>query len=179
MKLLFLHGPPAVGKLTIAREIAALTGWRLFHNHLTVNLALAVYDFGTPGFIALREQIWLLTFRRALADKFPGLIFTFNPENSVPQSFIDTLFAEVAAAGGEVIPVALTAPEAEIERRMGDDSRVQNGKLTNLALYRQLRAAGVFATPIIPPARLSFDTSQRSPTSIAEEVAALVTALPG
>src|SRR3712207_8263459 len=32
--LLFLHGPPAVGKLTVARRVAELTGWRLFHNHL-------------------------------------------------------------------------------------------------------------------------------------------------
>jgi hypothetical protein len=57
MKLLFPHGPPASGKLTLAREVAALTGWRLFHTHLAVNLALAVYDFGAPGFLALREQI--------------------------------------------------------------------------------------------------------------------------
>src|SRR5476651_1724683 len=102
MKLVFLHGPPAAGKLTVARELAALTGLRLFHNHLTVNLALAVYDFGTLGFVALREQIWLAVFRRALADRLPGLIFTFNPEDSVPQRFIDELFAEVAAGGGEV-----------------------------------------------------------------------------
>jgi replication-associated recombination protein RarA len=45
MKLLFLYGPPAVGKLTVAREVSALTGYRLFHNHLTVNLTLAVFDF--------------------------------------------------------------------------------------------------------------------------------------
>jgi hypothetical protein len=174
MKLLFLHGPPAAGKLTIAREVAALTGWRLFHNHLTVNLALAVYDFGTPGFIALREQIWLFVFRRALADRLPGLIFTFNPENSVSQKFIDDLFAEVTAAGGEAIPVELTAPEAELERRMANDSRVQNGKLTDLALYRQLRAAGVFATPVIPPSRLRLDTSVETPAAAARKIAALL-----
>lgn len=170
MKLLFLHGPPAVGKLTIAREIAALTGWRLFHNHLTVNLAKAVYDFGTPGFVALREEIWLLVFRRALADKFPGLVFTFNPEDTVPQSFIDQLWKKVEAAGGEIIPVALTAPESELERRMGNDSRVENEKLMDLALYRQLRAEGRFLTPLIPAGPLRFDTSLHSPVSIAQQV---------
>lgn len=174
MKLLFLHGPPAAGKLTVAREVAARTGWRLFHNHLTVNLALAVYDFGTPGFIALREQIWTAVFRRALADNLPGLIFTFNPENTVPQRFIDELFAEVAAAGSEVIPVALTLPEAEIERRLGLDSRVQNGKLTDLTLYRQLRAAGTFDSPVIPPSRLSLDTSTLSPVEAAERIVAFL-----
>jgi hypothetical protein len=172
MKLLVLHGPPAAGKLTIAREVAALTGWRLFHNHLTVNLALAVYDFGTPGFVALREQIWLTVFRRALADRLPGVIFTFNPENSVPQKFIDDLFAEIAAAGGEVIPVELTATEAELERRMATSSRVENGKLTDLTLYRELRAAGTFLTPVIHHSRLSLDTGQLSPTSAARQIVA-------
>lgn len=170
MKLLFLHGPPAAGKLTIAREVAALTGWRLFHNHLTVNLALAVYDFGTPGFIALREQIWLAVFRRALADRLPGLIFTFNPENSVPQNFIDDLFAEVAAAGSEVIPVELMASEAELERRMAAGSRVAHGKLTDLALYRRLRAAGAFASPIIPASRLRIDTGTLTPALAAARI---------
>lgn len=174
MKLLFLHGPPAAGKLTIAREVAARTGWRLFHNHLTVNLALAVYDFGTPGFVALREQIWLTVFRRALADRLPGLVFTFNPENSVPQKFIDDLLAEVTAAGGEVILVELTASEAEIERRLAHDSRVQNGKLTDLSLYRRLRDAGVFRTPVIPRSHLRLDTGLIGPTDAARQIVALV-----
>ncbi len=170
MKLVFLHGPPAAGKLTVARELAALTGWRLFHNHLTVNLALAVDDFGTPGFVALREQIWLAVFRRALADRRPGLIFTFNPENSVPQRFIDELFAEIAAAGGEVIPIELTASEAELERRMGDSSRHREGKLVDRERYRELRAAGVFATPVIPGTRLRIDTAATTPSAAAQRI---------
>jgi hypothetical protein len=174
MKLLFLHGPPASGKLTVAATLAARTGWRLFHNHLTVNLALAVYDFGTPGFVALREQIWLAVFRRALADGLPGLIFTFNPENSVPQKFIDDLFAEITAGGGEVIPIELTASEDEIERRIGAESRVQHGKLTDLAHYRQLRAAGVFQTPVIPGSRLRIDTGRVPPSEAADVIVAFL-----
>jgi cytidylate kinase len=37
MKLLFLYGPAASGKLTIARELTTLTGFALFHNHLVVD----------------------------------------------------------------------------------------------------------------------------------------------
>jgi tRNA uridine 5-carbamoylmethylation protein Kti12 len=47
MKLVFLHGAPAVGKLTVARELSALTGFRLFHNHLTVDLATSLFTFGS------------------------------------------------------------------------------------------------------------------------------------
>ena len=38
MTLVFIYGPPGVGKLTTARALAELTGFRVFHDHLTVNL---------------------------------------------------------------------------------------------------------------------------------------------
>jgi hypothetical protein len=172
MKLVVLSGRPAVGKVTVARELARLTGWRLFHNHLTVNLALALFEFGTPGFVALRETVWFAAFRRALADRVPAVIFTFNPESTVPQRFIDELFAEIAAGGGSVVHVELVAPEAEIERRIAADSRHADGKLTDLALYRRLRDAGTFDTPVLPPARLRLDTSSLVPAAAAAHIAA-------
>ena len=167
MKLIFLYGRPAVGKVTVARELARLTGWRLFHNHLTVNLALALYDFGTPGFIALRETVWWAAFRQALADRLPVMIFTFNPENTVPQRFIDELLAEVRHAGGEVIPIELVANETAIEQRLASASRHTDGKLVDRELYRRLRADGVFNSPVILAPRVRIDTTTHSPTASA------------
>jgi hypothetical protein len=173
MKLLFIYGRPAVGKLTIARAVTALTGARLFHNHLTVNLALSLYDFGSPGFIELRERIWTAVFDRALADRLQLLIFTFNPENTVPQRFIDELFAKVSADGGEVIPVELVASEAQIEARLGSESRRLDGKTLDAGAYRDLRARGAFDSPVIPAPRLRLDTGNVSPAKASEEIAAL------
>ena len=76
MRLLFLHGPPAAGKLTIARELAATTGFRVFHNHATVDALLSVFEFGSAPFVELRERIWLDVIAEA-AVAMPGLIFTF------------------------------------------------------------------------------------------------------
>ena len=42
MDFVFLYGAPAVGKLTVGRELARLTGVRLFDNHLVVDAALVV-----------------------------------------------------------------------------------------------------------------------------------------
>jgi cytidylate kinase len=55
MDLVSIHGPVAAGKLTVARELSHLTGFRLFHNHLTVDAVAAVFDFGSEPFILLRE----------------------------------------------------------------------------------------------------------------------------
>jgi hypothetical protein len=175
VKLLFIYGRPAVGKLTVAREVAALTDGRLFHNHLAVNLALSVYDFGTPSFIALREKVWNDVFRRVLTDRLPLLIFTFNPEKTVPQRYIDGLFAEIAAAGGEVIPVELFASESKIEERLGSASRRQEGKVMNVAMYRDLSSNGAFDSPVIPAPRLRIDTGEATPPEAARLIASLVT----
>ena len=48
MKLILLYGPPAVGKLTIAKEIARLTGFKLFHAHLTSDLVEAIFPRDPP-----------------------------------------------------------------------------------------------------------------------------------
>lgn len=174
MKILFLYGRPAVGKLTVARELAGRTGGRLFHNHLTVNLVLSLHEFGTPAFVELRERIWLDGFRSALGERLPLLIFTFNPEDSVSQEFIDGLFAEMAAGGAEMIPVELTASERAIEERLASDSRRRDGKTLDLAAYRILREKGVFETPRIPAPRLILDTDRMIPSECADRIAALL-----
>src|ERR1044072_231302 len=98
MDLIFLHGPIASGKLTIARELAQMTGLRLFHNHLTVDMLTAVFDFGAEPFIVLREQIWLNVFSEAAKNNI-SLIFTFTPEQSVSPSFIEHTIDAVESAG--------------------------------------------------------------------------------
>jgi hypothetical protein len=64
--LLYLYGPPAVGKLTIATRVAERTGLRLFHNHLTVNAVRPVLDFDAPGFGDLVQRIRLDVFETAM-----------------------------------------------------------------------------------------------------------------
>lgn len=48
--LVFIVGPPAVGKMTVGHELAKRTGLKLFHNHHTIDLALRFFPFGTPPF---------------------------------------------------------------------------------------------------------------------------------
>lgn len=79
MRLLFLYGPIASGKLTVAQLVAERTGLALFHNHLVVDAVAAVFPFGSDAFVRLREQFWLDTFAAAAAEE-RSLVFTFAPE---------------------------------------------------------------------------------------------------
>ena len=173
MDFVFLYGAPAVGKLTVGRELARLTGFRLFDNHLVVDAALAVYDFGTPPFIALREALWRAAFTEIARDQdLPGLIFTFNPENSVPQRFVDDLFAQLEETGVKIRCVELTASEATIEQRLSASDRRAKRKLVDLALYRKLRDEKVFDSPVITRNRLVIDTEKVGPEAAARQIVA-------
>jgi hypothetical protein len=169
MDLIFLHGAPAVGKLTVARELAQMTGLRLFHNHLIVDAITTVFDFGTEPFILLREQVWIAIFREA-AKRNVSLIFTFAPERTVGPCFIQHTIDAVESAGGRVLFVALTCPMEELERRIESASRAAFGKLRSLALFRELKQTGAFAYPPLPDSGLSIDTSQMSPREAASTI---------
>jgi shikimate kinase len=42
MPIVFIYGPPAAGKLTVAKELSAVTGYKLFDNHVTIDWGEAV-----------------------------------------------------------------------------------------------------------------------------------------
>lgn len=171
MKLVFLHGPPACGKYTIGRELAALAGCELYHNHLVVDEVLRSHAFGSPGFVAERDRRWREFLGAAAPQPHRRVIFTFNPESSVPQAFIDWLFGDLVRAGAVLHSVALTLTEVGIEARLGSEQRRQFKKLTDLALYRRVRAAGGFTTPVIPHRDLLIDTETHTPAESARQIA--------
>lgn len=43
MNLIFIYGPPASGKYTVSQMLSELTGYKLFHNHLTYDTAYALF----------------------------------------------------------------------------------------------------------------------------------------
>lgn len=169
-RIVFLHGPAAAGKLTVARRLAAITGLPLFHNHLAVDLATALFEFGSPPFVRLRDAVWMAAFEAA-ARAGRSLIFTFNPEATVPADFVSRVVATVQEHGGEVLFVRLDCPEEEIERRIENDSRAEHGKLRSLGAYRKLRDAGAFEFPELPEPLLRIDTGALPPEAAARRIA--------
>ena len=167
MRLVFIHGPPAAGKLTVARRLRELTDFPVLHNHLIVDMLLAVFDFGSAPFVEMRESVWLNVMERAAQEQLPGLITTFTPENTVSPDFVDAVVTAIEGAGGKVLFVKLTCPEAELERRMENQSRAEFAKLRSLNIYRQLRDEGAFEFPPLPDSGLTIDTSKVDPDTSA------------
>ena len=74
MKLLFLFGDAAVGKMTVGQELAKITDLRLFHNHMTIEPVIEIFGYFNPeAIIRLRQVIFE---EYAKTDNY-GMIFTF------------------------------------------------------------------------------------------------------
>jgi len=173
MRCVFIHGPVASGKLTIATELQKLSGLPVFHNHLAVDAALSLFEFGSPGFVGLRESIWLSAFTQAVRED-RSFIFTFNPEASVPASFIGAVLNVIRSGGGSILFIALTCPEAVIESRIASASRSAFRKLTSLDQYRHLREGGAFTFPSLPHADLVIATDIVTPGEAARQIHDLI-----
>jgi hypothetical protein len=170
VQLIFIHGPAAVGKLTVGRELQALTGLRLFHNHLVVDTLLAVFPFGSDPFVRLREQVWLDVFREAAAGGV-SLIFTFMPEPTVNGDFADRVEHAVVGSGGKVRFVELVCPRDEQERRIEMPSRAEFLKLRSLETFRALERGNAGRPVARPRADLLIDTGVNPPAASARRIA--------
>jgi hypothetical protein len=73
--LLFVFGPPAVGKMTVGRAIADASGFRLFHNHHVIEPLLDVFEFETPQFQTLMAEFRQRVLEEAAAADV-DLVFT-------------------------------------------------------------------------------------------------------
>ena len=171
--VIFLHGPAAAGKHTIGSLLSERSGLPLFHNHLTVDLIKALFDFGTQPFCDLRATIWRATFEEA-ARAGKSFIFTFNPENSVDPELIADLDAIVRKHDGTMHYVELLCSDDEVVKRIDNPSRHKFGKLTDAALFRQVSAAGGFDFPPLPEALVTIDTEKLQPAEAAAAIAAAI-----
>lgn len=74
MKLLFMIGNAAVGKMTVGQELAKITGLKLFHNHMTIEPVLEIFgQYNSEAIMRLRQVIFE---EFAKTDNY-GMIFTY------------------------------------------------------------------------------------------------------
>ena len=130
MKLIIIYGPPAAGKLTVGCEIARLTGFKLFHNHTTIDCAKSVFDFGTPVFWRVVGDLRVGMIAEAARNNI-DLIHTFCYELGADDEHFGKLIAAAEDHGGESHLVLLRCDDSERRKRIANESRVKIGKLTN------------------------------------------------
>lgn len=115
MKFVVIFGPPAVGKMTVGYELAKLTGLRLFHNHMSIDLVLNFFEFGDEPFFRLVSDFRRRIFEEVAASDLPGLIFTFvwALDHEGDRKFIDDSCDIFRQKGGDIFFDELEADQSE------------------------------------------------------------------
>ena len=168
MKLIIIHGPPAAGKLTIGAEIARRTGFKLFHNHISIDYVKSVFDFGTPAFWRVVGNVRYGLIAEAAREDI-SLVHTFCYEFGADDEHFAGLIASAEDFGGEVHIVLLTCEDEERRRRIGNESRVRIGKLTNPESVGRTDAPEM-NTPYPGRETLVIDTTSADPEAVANQI---------
>lgn len=180
--LVFIVGPPAVGKMTVGHELAQRTGLKLFHNHHTIDLALRFFAFGTAPFHRLVGEFRRRIFEEVAASDLPGLIFTYvwAFDHASEDATVAEWAAIFQARGGRVLYVELETTQEERLRRNETEFRLaekpfkrdldaSRQQLLDLDANYQLNSRGRFAGRAD---YLHIDNTHLSAAEVAEQIVA-------
>jgi tRNA uridine 5-carbamoylmethylation protein Kti12 len=170
MDLIFIYGPPASGKLTVARKLSAITGYRVFHNHASLDFVGTIFDYGTRKFseLVVKYRIGML---EEAAKAGISVIFTSVYVEGPKTEITNKMIGMIRSHGGRVCPVYLYCNKEELLRRVGSRSRRGSGKFTDPKLLeRFLKTYRMPKKPLIKGS-LEIDNTKMTPRKAADAIA--------
>lgn len=113
MNLIFIFGPPAVGKMTVGQELALQTGYKLFHNHMTIEALLKIFPFESNEFQELNSKFRRDIFQKVAESNIKGFIITYvwPLDKASDKKEADSYTDIFARAGAKIHYVELEAPQ--------------------------------------------------------------------
>jgi hypothetical protein len=169
MKLIFFHGPPASGKLTIAEKLSEMTDIPLFHNHLSRDLVANIYKDKLRQHYDLVSQLRFDVLNYC-AKHDTDLIFTYVYEGVDDDDEIRKFIDIIESSHGEVIFVELLADKEDLIKRADSPSRKKYKKLTDpIKMDRITARMDIYSIPFVDAIKIN--TSQLDPDSAAKYIA--------
>lgn len=117
--------------MTVAHELSARTGLRVFHNHQTIDLVTQFFPFGTPPYNRLVGLFRQQVLAEIASSDLPGVIFTYvwafdESDDDEPMTAYTAPFLEL---GRRVVFVELEASQQERLRRNRTEFRLERKPL--------------------------------------------------
>ena len=183
MRLLFIFGAHAAGKMTVGQAVARKTSLKLFHNHMTIEPVIDLFGAYNG---AVTERLRQVVFEEFVKTDNAGLIFTFIWAFDAPQdeAYVRKLSAMYLAAGAQVDYVELIAPQdVRLQRNRTENRLKEKASKRDVALsemrfldaearYRCVSEPGeiVQKLGIAPERYLRIDNTNLSPDEAAERI---------
>lgn len=179
MDCIVIFGPSAVGKYTVARELAARNGYALFHNHQVIELVRPYFGWDDPAFAPLVDTLRHSMLAALRDSAWPGVILTYvwaldDPaDTEALLGYLDCL----GCTTEEALFVELTADVDERLRRNALPERIaakpskanlveSESFIRKVEVQHQLNSCGDFPWP----RHAVFDTTRHAPADIARAI---------
>ncbi len=126
--LIIISGPPASGKMTVGQQIQKQTGIPLFHNHMSLELANAFFEWSTPNFRSLDKKIRFDIFTEVANSDLHGLIFSmvWAFDDARDEAYIDEIIKVFDNRNPRVCFVELVCDLEERLRRNKTENRLKH-----------------------------------------------------
>lgn len=166
--LFLLVGPPAAGKLTLARALERRTGAIVVDNHLVNNAVFVPIGLNRApgvrleGTDALRARVWDVVIEATeAAPAHLSHVFTIWLEDAPGSAaHVERLRSLAGRRGVRFVPVWVRAGTETLLERVDDPGRAERGKLTDPGTLRE-----ILALPLLPAPEdaIELDTGELSP----------------
>ena len=171
MKHIILYGPPGAGKLSIAEELAKLTGFGLLHNQLTNNLVREVFPYGHPEFsrlvIAFRSEMY----KAAARARVEGIISTFvYGKGTADDKILKDWIKLLDSYNGETLFVRVHCSQKNMFKRIAAPRRSETRKINTVKQLKLLMKNSDILSSIPFVASLEVDTDHLKPAAAAKLV---------
>ncbi len=172
MKLIAIYGPPGVGKLTVAKELAKITGYKVLHNHLTVDLVGSVFEHGSSIYKKLIRRYRTDLLEEAAKAGIEGVIFTFiYRDDKETNDVLNGTEARLRKLGVKTFFVHLYCDKGTLYKRLVRKSRRKFDKIIDVrALEKTYEGYDLFA-PLPFAKSIEIDNTDLSPDKVAAKIA--------
>lgn len=177
MKLLLLFGNSAVGKMTVGQELAKITPFRLFHNHMMIEPVLEVFGQFRGDIIQKLRMTVLEAFGKT---EHYGMIFTYMMAFDMPSEYeyIQRVKDTLGVSEADVYYAELIAPQNirlernATENRLTHKASKRDVEASNQRLLRDDENHRMESLPgeITSPNYIRIDNSHISPPEVARMI---------
>ena len=137
IKLVFIIGNAAVGKMTVGQELMKITDLRLFHNHMTIEPVIEIFGGYNPKTVARLREVIFEEF--AKSDAY-GMIFTYMWafDQSSCWHYIEHIKEIFSPCGTEFYYVELVASQKiRLERNITENRLAHKASKRDIAVSNE------------------------------------------
>jgi len=174
--VIIIYGPIAVGKLTVGKELAKQTGFKLTHNHLINDLVRSIFDRGTKESNFYIEKLRYEIYTAAIqANQSIIITHTYaanyiSPSGLSDPDYLRTLEKKLIKLGANVSFVHLQTHNEELLKRVSLPSRKEYKKLLDKKILKDLHKTTDWETTAPVKNNLIIDNTNLSPKKVVSKI---------